>query len=196
MMNKLGVLRLVLLVICVVLTYTLWMLAGEVSKREMIESAQRQVESDAYDMMASNPVPTVICVDGKIVLWNQGMELMTGKKSGEMIGESSVTVVPEEYKERHTKAIVNISRAPGSARGQKFFVLPVDTPTHGRIKPLATVHHMRRYDGRVVMIARFVGVVFNRRLRWLDVTDGKYYTVTPRVEEVTPEGKPVEKIEK
>ena len=166
-----------LLLVLFALGSTLVLLANEQAK-------QRLYEADAYDLVSANPEPTIVCVDDRIVLWNDGMALVTGFKASEMIGKKTTVIVEPELVDRHVAAIRSVSEAPGFARGVKFLILPIRTQHWGRQKIPATVCHLRRHDGRVIMIARFAGAVLHPSIRWYDVETETFMKIKSSTEAI------------
>jgi PAS domain-containing protein len=143
------------------------------------------IEADAYEVISGNPVPTIVCENNQITLWNPAMEFVSGRSSAEMIGEETIVMVPDELKDDHTEAVARVSQAPGFDRDSRFLILPIPTQFANEPIPIpSTVFHIRRHDGRVIMSARLEGAIFHPNIRWFDVTTKKYCRVTLKV---TPE---------
>lgn len=177
------------LALVVALTFTLSTLATE-------QANKRLLEADAYELVATNPVPTIVCVDNKIILWNPSMEFLTGHSANEMVGQLTTVMVPDEFDERHMHGVERVSNGPGFGRGHIYVQMPIETAFWGTQKILATVSHVRKHDGTVIMTARFEGALMHPSIRWRDVATGEFmrvkHTVTP---EKKPEKKPEEKPE-
>lgn len=171
--SKLGYASLI--AVFVALSVALTLLANEQANRRLFEA-------DAYELISASPVPVVVCENHKIVLWNPAMELVTGKSAGEMIGQKTTIIVPDHMDERHATAIDKITATPGFGRGVRYMILPLDTQwASSPIKSLATVNHIRRHDGRVIMIARFEGFLMRSKLRWYDVDTNSFCRVTYKI---------------
>lgn len=63
---------------------------------------------ERFRSVAQTAGEAIICSDsqGKVVLWNQAAEKIFGYKSGEIIGKSITTIMPQRFRTDHHRAII------------------------------------------------------------------------------------------
>lgn len=77
-------------------------------ERRKSETAIRQSE-EIRKLIMNAALDAIVCIDpgGNVTVWNPQAEKMFGWKQSEMIGKQLVnTIIPEQYREAHTKGLV------------------------------------------------------------------------------------------
>lgn len=140
---------------------------------------QRLIERSAYDTVAANPNPVIVCRNGIVEIVNPAAEQALGVRQADLLGKDSANViVPEEFKARHIAATSRLKMVPLGSYGHSNYILPAKNALTGKDeKWLVTAQYYRRTDtGDVITIARFVNFVLSKD-SWTDVTNNKKYRV-------------------
>ena len=83
---------------------------GRVIERQRAEQQLRESE-ERFRAVAQSASDAIVSIDscGSVVAWNRGAESMFGYTEDEMMGKSLKSIMPEEYRERHTDALERIA---------------------------------------------------------------------------------------
>lgn len=140
---------------------------------------QRLIERAAYDTVAANPNPVIVCRNGIVEIVNPAAEQALGVRQADLIGkDSAIAIVPEEFRARHIAATSRLKMVPLGASGHSNYILPAKNSLTGETeKWLVTAQYYRRPDsGDLITIARFVSFVLSKDV-WVDVTTNQVYKV-------------------
>ena len=150
----------------------------------LVNTARQQadrslVERAAYETVASNPNPVIVCRNGLIEIVNPAAEEALGVRQRDLIGKDVADeLVGEQYRSRHIAATSKLRLLPIGASGYSNYILPAMDARTGKIeKWLVTAQYRRTEDGDVITVARFVNYVLDGHTKWLDVQTGRKVSV-------------------
>lgn len=171
-----GFVQSVLLGCCLLLAIAVGGLLVNTARQQADRSL---VERAAYETVASNPTPVIVCRNGLIEIVNPAAEEALGVRQRDLIGKDVAdSLVAEQYRARHISATSKLRLLPIGAAGYSNYILPAMDARTGKIeKWLVTAQYRRTENGDVITVARFVNYVLDGHTKWLDVQTGRKVSV-------------------
>lgn len=135
-----------------------------------------ELRKTAYEVVSTNPSPTIVCLNDRVIVYNNAAEDLLGYDKFEILDGPTTAIIPDQFKARHLKAINKINKLYSFGDKHVYCIVPL-LMKNGKIeKRLCIISSIKKDQDTFIMIFRIIDVINGKT--WMDLETKKSYKYT------------------